>query len=58
MAFSKCVDTQVGLGEQFFHAGNTIYDLGTVILGFSIKVLYLLCPLFKSSLSCFLFQSL
>ena len=41
MAFSKCVDTRVGLREQFFHVGNTIYDLGTVILGFSIKVLYL-----------------
>lgn len=41
MAFSKCVDTRVGLGEQFFRVGNTIYDLGTVILGFSIKGLYL-----------------
>lgn len=37
----------VGLGEQFFRVGNTICDLGTVILGFSIKGLYLAVPLIQ-----------
>ena len=43
MAFSKCVDTQVGLGEQFLHVGNTIW-LRNCDSGFFCEKFVLVAP--------------